>query len=101
MRLFDKSPTLGSSPVAAFTVPKFGATKSRLLFGAGDAEGHFNPRRASAPVGLRVSFGLPDVSQVETSGKERKRKRVANINPFTPTSMLASLKKKYQSEPVM
>ena len=102
MKLFDKSPpTFGSSPVAAFTVPKFGATKSRLLFGAGDDGDHFNPRRASAPTGLRVSFGLPDVSQVEVSGKERKRKRVANINPFTPTSMLASLKKKYQSEPVL
>ena len=93
MKLFDKSPTYGSSPVAPFTAPKFG---SRLLFGfGGNKDDH---RRASAPSGLRVSFGQ---TEAELSGKERKRKRIANINPFTPNSMLKSMKKKYQSEPIM
>ena len=93
MKLFDKSPTYGSSPVAPFTAPKFG---SRLLFGfGGNKDDH---RRVSAPSGLRVSFGQ---TEAELSGKERKRKRIANINPFTPNSMLKSMKKKYQSEPIM
>ena len=93
MKLFDKSPTYGSSPVAPFTAPKFG---SRLLFGfGGNKDDH---RRVSAPSGLRVSFGQ---TEAELSGKERKRKRIANINPFTPNSMLKSMKKKFQSEPIM
>ena len=92
MKLFDKSPTYGSSPVAPFTAPKFG---SRLLFGFSSSKD--NHRRISAPSGLRVSFGL---TEAELSGKERKRKRIANINPFTPKSMLKSMKKKYQSEPI-
>jgi hypothetical protein len=95
MKLFDKSPAYGSSPVAPFTAPKFGAAlKSRLLFGTGGGDNYL--RRVSAPAGLRVSFGQP-----ETELSERKRKRVANVNPFTPNSMLASLKKKYRSEPEM
>jgi hypothetical protein len=93
MRLFDKSPVLGSSPVAAATAPRHAfAPKSRLLFGCADES---QPRRISAPGALRVSFGP---TEAEAS---LKRKRVANINPFTPTSMLASLKKKYRSEPQM
>jgi len=99
MKLFDKSPTLGSSPVRAFSAPKFAAAKGRLLFGSGDNASHVVPKRMSAPAaGFRVSFGATETVDL---GKERKRKRVANINPFTPTSMLASLKKKYRSEPEM
>ena len=98
MKLFDRSPTLGNSPTGAFTVPKFGATKSRLLFAAGDNGDTYHPRRTSAPAGMRVTFGQTEVNSCDVS-KERKRKRVANINPFTPTSMLASLKKKFRSEP--
>lgn len=97
MRLFDHSPTVVSSPVAAYTVPKHGMTKSRLFFGEGfDEPNHM--RRTSAPAGLRVTFnGQTENDMV----KERKRKRVGNINPFTPTSMLASLKKRFKSEPVL
>ena len=99
MKLFDKSPTLGSSPVGAFSVPKFAAAKGRMLFGSGDSASHAMPKRMSAPAaGFRVSFGATESADL---GKERKRKRIANINPFTPTSMLASLKKKYRSEPEM
>ena len=99
MKLFDKSPTLGSSPTGAFSAPKFAAAKGRMLFGSGDSASHAMPKRMSAPAaGFRVSFGSTETADL---GKERKRKRIANVNPFTPTSMLASLKKKYRSEPEM
>ena len=97
MKLFDKSPFYGSSPIAPTTAPRYArGIKFRHLMGADNNGDH--SRRFSGPAGLRVSFGQPET---ETSGKERKRKRVANINPFTPNSMLESLKKKYCSLPEM
>ena len=96
MKLFDKSPMYGSSPIAPTTAPRYApGVKFRHLLDAESNRDH--SRRVSAPVGLRVSFGQPDT---KTTGKDRKRKRVTNINPFTPNLMLVPLKK-YNSLPEM
>jgi len=91
MRLIDdESPTIADSSFETFTAPRIRFPTNKLLFGiSNEAE----QRRTSAPTGLRMSFSHDEVKN------GRKRKHVANINPFTPTSMLASLKKKFKSEP--
>ena len=75
LKLIDQSPTLVTSPK---TAPRWGL-KSRLFTETA-------PRRVSAP----------QPGMVAASGDiiAKKRKRTANINPFTPTPMIVSLKKK-------
>lgn len=82
MKLFDAndSPGNGALITSPVTAPR-PAIKSRLFF--------TKDRRTSAPGGVA---GYENASG-DSLNKERKRKR-ANINPFTPTSMLVSLKKK-------
>lgn len=70
MKLFDKSP----SP------------KHKLLTSFNEK---WAPRRFSASGNYLKS---------SSAGKDYKRKQVANVNPFTPSSMLASIKKQFKSE---
>ena len=74
MRLFDAPAPMVTSPVSA---PRLQLAKSRFCFDE-------NNRRVSAPA------PGSNIYQHE----EKKRKRTANINPFTPTSILASMRKK-------
>jgi len=71
MKLFDKSPS-----------PKH---KPPLFYGDSLTIRRF-------PTNGTCFKGLFATSEIKSLGKERKRKQVANVNPFTPTSMMALIK---------
>ena len=85
MRLFDDS-QLTTSPV---TVPRLNM-HSRIFGGGVKAvmEGEEDEKRR------RLSAPAPASNIMAYESGERKRKRTTNINPFTPSSILATLKKK-------
>ena len=76
MKIFDDH--IVTSPV---TAPRMNPTRSRVF---GDSEN----RRDSAPA------AASNIMAYAGDAIDRKRKRTTNINPFTPTSILATLKKK-------
>ncbi len=78
LKLIDQSPSQISSPK---TAPRFGL-KSRLFTETA-------PRRVSAPQPV-LDHSAANAGDMVA----KKRKRTANINPFTPTPLIVSLKKK-------
>jgi hypothetical protein len=88
MKLFDPSPKTTS-----VSVPRWDSLKSRLLFGSNKDVSAEIPRRVSAPA---PAWNIHDYAgDATTADLQRKRKRRStNINPFTLTSMMASMRKK-------
>lgn len=86
MKLFDDSQLI-TSPVSA---PRLNM-RSRFF------EQHLHSdesRRMSAPAPLASNILAYSANQDPTIDQLRKRKRSSNINPFTPTSLMAALRKK-------
>jgi len=87
MKLFDDSQLI-TSPV---TAPRL-HMRSRIFSNAQFDEN----RRCSAPAPASniLAYAASNQDQAIMNDQLRKRKRSSNINPFTPTSIMATLRKK-------
>jgi len=91
IRLFDDSrdsTQLITSPVSTSSAPR-PLMRSRIFSDSFDPE----TRRLSAPAPVQ-RYAASNQEQAIINDQLRKRKRSSNINPFTPTSIMATLRKK-------
>jgi len=89
MRLFDglTSPNSACAISSPRSAPRVLPLKSRLIF---DEDGE--PRRSSFP-GIGLQFHKNSFVECDSTSSVKKPK-LANINPFTPTAMLAANRKR-------
>jgi len=91
IKLFDDSrdsSQLATSPVSTSSAPRQ-LMRSRIFSDSSDPEN----RRVSAPAPVQ-RYAASNQEQAIINDQLRKRKRSSNINPFTPTSIMATLRKK-------
>merc|ERR1719266_1156383 len=91
IKLFDDSrdsSQLATSPVSTSSAPR-PLMRSRIFSDSSDTEN----RRVSAPAPVQ-RYAASNQEQAIINDQLRKRKRSSNINPFTPTSIMATLRKK-------
>lgn len=91
IKLFDDSrdsSQLATSPLSTSSAPRQ-LMRSRIFSDSSDPEN----RRVSAPAPVQ-RYAASNQEQAIINDQLRKRKRSSNINPFTPTSIMATLRKK-------
>jgi len=91
IRLFDDSrdsQQMLTSPVSTSSAPRL-LMRSRIFSDSFDPE----TRRLSAPAPVQ-RYAASNQEQALINDQLRKRKRCSNINPFTPTSIMATIRKK-------
>lgn len=94
MRIFDmmSSPNSACAISSPRSTPRTVLHKARLLFDDDDDE----HRRASAPAD--PTFVDRVLSEMESTTNSSEKKKSANVNPFTPSAMLAATKKRCRSK---
>ena len=95
MRIFDSNSPKGHRIPPCDTAPKFRIPFESLEDAKEESSGH--QRRRSAPGGVENSSDEPSFAKVDRFRSEQTRKRqkrVANINPFTPTPTFDSIKRR-------
>ena len=95
MRIFDSNSPKGPRVPACDAAPKFRIPFENIEDSKEESSGH--QRRKSAPGGVENPNNeptLPSIDRFRSEQSRKRLKRVANVNPFTPTPTFDSIKRR-------